>query len=153
MPDNYTRTIIWCICPHNHGLYHYAPVTPYGDRNTDQHNISSGNSLLPYGTKPFHQPRLTFCLWRTVAFTWEQFHNGCLKPLKLVLSMTIIHLGFPKGLCVNITLVESIEVEWNWMRKWNLNVPLIFQLSKAQCSRLANWTYILRDIWICVIKT
>ena len=56
-------------------LNHWCLVTPYGDMIWV--NLGSGNGLLPDGTKPLPEPKLTFHWGWSAAFTWEQFHKKC----------------------------------------------------------------------------
>ena len=42
-------------------------------------NISSGNGLLPDGTKPLPEPMLTDHQWSPVTFILGLFHNRCLN--------------------------------------------------------------------------
>ena len=46
-------------------------------------NIGSGNSLLPDGTKPLHEPMLTDPQWSPVTFISGQFHKRCLNHQSL----------------------------------------------------------------------
>ena len=41
-------------------LIHCGLVTPYDDKDLGQHWLSSGNGLLPGGTKPLPEPMLTY---------------------------------------------------------------------------------------------
>ena len=40
-------------------------------------NISSGNGLLPDGTKPLPELMLSIQFWDSEAFTWKQFYSVC----------------------------------------------------------------------------
>ena len=40
-------------------------------------NIDLRNDLLPDGTKPLHEPTLTYHQWCPVEFTWGQFRRKC----------------------------------------------------------------------------
>ena len=62
-------------------------------------NISSGNGLLPDGTKSLPEPMLTDHQWSPVTFIAWQFHKRCLKPsiTKIYLKNTCLkfHWNFP----------------------------------------------------------
>ena len=47
--------------------WYFNLMTPYSD--TDLGHVGSGNGLLPYGTKPLPEPKLTFHQWGNVALT------------------------------------------------------------------------------------
>ena len=55
--------------------------------------IDSGNSLMPDGTKPLHEPLLTDNQWSPVTFTLVQFHKRCPNHQSLK-SMKITHVKF-----------------------------------------------------------
>ena len=46
-------------------------------------NISSGNGLLPDGTKPLPEPMLTYRQWSPVTFILGKFHKRCLNHQSL----------------------------------------------------------------------
>ena len=63
-------------------------------------NISSGNGLLPDGTKPLPEPMLTEHQWSPMTIILEQFHERCLnhQSLKSVWKLRPkISLKFPRG--------------------------------------------------------
>ena len=68
-------------------LTHCGLMTPCGDEEWRLKvtwiwvNISSGNGLLPDGTKPLPEPMLTCHQMRSVAFTWKQFSQEVLMNL------------------------------------------------------------------------
>ena len=61
-------------------------------------NIGSGNVLLPDGTKPLPEPKLTDHQWSPVTFILGQFHKSCLNHQSLNLLKNYIskfHSNFP----------------------------------------------------------
>ena len=49
-------------------------------------NIGSGNGLVPDGTKPLPEPKLTNHQWGSVACTWEQFYRKCWRIQSVALN-------------------------------------------------------------------
>ena len=47
-------------------------------------HIGSGNGLLPYATKPLHEPLLNDHQWGLVPLIWGQFHRKCSRYLYLM---------------------------------------------------------------------
>ena len=74
--DHCTAFVIALLCTiyHRTMLTHCGLVTPNGDIDSEI-NIGLCNGLVPDGTKPLHEPMLTYH-WRCcVAFTCEWFHK------------------------------------------------------------------------------
>ena len=80
-------------------------------------NIGLGNGLVPDGTKPLPQPRLTYHQWGLLAFSWGQFHRNCCRyhSLQCIWKLHFwksyyITLG-PMSLCVS-------GMYHHWFSKW-----------------------------------
>ena len=70
-------------------------------------NVSSGNGLLPDGTKPLPEPVLTYHQMSSVAFTWEQFHKRSMNFIhNLMFGDYTFKIILPSDQCVKLCLWE-----------------------------------------------
>ena len=83
-------------------------------------NISSGNGLLPDGTKPLPDPMLTYHQWGLTTFLWGQFHNRCLHHQSLKLDWEITYKKF------HLNAPWSYELSDNRTRTWRKSWDSIF---------------------------
>ena len=55
-------------------------------------NIGSGKGLLPDGTKPLPEPKLTCHQWSLVALTWQQFNCSRYRFIRMSLKIALLRL-------------------------------------------------------------
>ena len=69
-------------------------------------NIGSGNGLLPDGTKPLPEPKLSYHQYDYVAFIWGQLHWECFKISVIKLCLKFKHLKSQPQLPADNELIQ-----------------------------------------------
>ena len=105
--------------------------------------MSSGNGLLPGGTKPLPKPMLIYHHWGPVTFIWRQFHKRYIpQPSITEISLKITCTKFHSNLWGDNEL-KVIETIW----RPNLRYIIIWRFPSlcynlTHCSLLMSYVHI-----------